>query len=30
LFPLFEPSGNFETDLAKLQALYAGVTGCNP
>jgi 1-acyl-sn-glycerol-3-phosphate acyltransferase len=27
LFPLFEPSGNFDADLANLQALYAGVTG---
>jgi len=30
LFPLFEPTGDFDADLAKLQALYAGVTGCNP
>jgi 1-acyl-sn-glycerol-3-phosphate acyltransferase len=30
LFPLFEPSGDFDADLAKLQALYADVTGCNP
>lgn len=30
LFPVFEPSGNYEADLAKLQSLYAGVRGCNP
>ncbi len=29
LFPLFEPTGNYEADLAQLQALYAGVHGCN-
>jgi 1-acyl-sn-glycerol-3-phosphate acyltransferase len=30
LFPLFEPSGNFDEDLAKLQALYRDVRGRNP
>ena len=30
LFPLFEPTGNFEADLAKLQALYRDVRGRNP
>jgi 1-acyl-sn-glycerol-3-phosphate acyltransferase len=30
LFPLFEPSGNFDEDLAKLQALYRDVHGRNP
>jgi len=30
LFPLFEPTGNFEGDLAKLQALYRDVRGRNP
>jgi 1-acyl-sn-glycerol-3-phosphate acyltransferase len=25
LFPVFEPTGNYEADLARLQALYAGV-----
>jgi len=30
LFPPFEPTGSFEADLPKLQALYAGVSGCNP
>ncbi len=29
LFPLFEPGGNYAADLAKLQALYAGVRGRN-
>ena len=29
LFPLFEPSGNYEADLARLQALYADVRGRN-
>jgi len=29
LFPLFEPTGNYEADLAKLQALYEGVRGRN-
>ena len=27
LFPLFEPTGNYEADLARLQALYEGVRG---
>lgn len=27
LFPLFEPTGNYEADLARLQALYADVRG---
>ena len=25
LFPLFEPTGNYEADLPRLQALYAGI-----
>jgi 1-acyl-sn-glycerol-3-phosphate acyltransferase len=29
LFPVFEPTGNYEDDLARLQALYAGVRGRN-
>lgn len=29
LFPVFEPTGNYEADLARLQALYAGVQGRN-
>jgi 1-acyl-sn-glycerol-3-phosphate acyltransferase len=29
LFPLFEPTGSYEADLANLQALYADVRGCN-
>ena len=29
LFPLFEPTGNYEADLARLQALYEGVRGRN-
>jgi len=29
LFPLFEPSGDYEADLAKLQALYIDVRGRN-
>ena len=29
LFPLFEPSGNYEADLVRLQALYSDVRGCN-
>ena len=29
LFPVFEPTGNYEADLAKLQALYEGVRGRN-
>jgi len=29
LFPLFEPSGNYEADLARLQALYDDVRGRN-
>jgi 1-acyl-sn-glycerol-3-phosphate acyltransferase len=27
LFPVFEPTGDYESDLAKLQALYAGIRG---
>jgi 1-acyl-sn-glycerol-3-phosphate acyltransferase len=29
LFPLFEPTGNYEADQARLQALYEGVRGRN-
>jgi 1-acyl-sn-glycerol-3-phosphate acyltransferase len=29
LYPVFEPTGNFEADLATLQTLYAGVRGRN-
>lgn len=29
LFPVFEPTGNYEADLARLQALYRGVRGRN-
>ena len=29
LYPVFEPTGNYEADLAKLQALYVGVRGRN-
>jgi len=29
LFPVFEPTGNYEADLARLQALYVGVRGRN-
>jgi 1-acyl-sn-glycerol-3-phosphate acyltransferase len=29
LFPAFEPTGNYEADLARLQALYNGVRGRN-
>jgi 1-acyl-sn-glycerol-3-phosphate acyltransferase len=29
LFPVFEPTGNYEADLARLQALYLGVRGRN-
>jgi 1-acyl-sn-glycerol-3-phosphate acyltransferase len=29
LFPVFEPTGNYEADLARLQALYEGVRGRN-
>jgi len=29
LFPLFDPTGNYEADLARLQALYEGVRGRN-
>ncbi len=29
LFPLFEPSGDYEADLARLQALYEDVRGRN-
>lgn len=29
LFPLFEPTGNYEADLARLQALYEGARGRN-
>lgn len=29
LFPLLEPGGNYEADLARLQALYDGVRGLN-
>lgn len=29
LFPLFEPTGNYGADLARLQALYEGVRGRN-
>jgi len=30
LFALFEPTGDYEVDLAKLQALYVDVCGRNP
>jgi 1-acyl-sn-glycerol-3-phosphate acyltransferase len=30
LFALFEPTGNFEADMSKLQALYTDVRGRNP
>ena len=29
LFPVFEPSGNYEADVARLQALYTDVRGRN-
>jgi 1-acyl-sn-glycerol-3-phosphate acyltransferase len=29
LFPVFEPTGNYEADLARLMALYEGVRGRN-
>jgi 1-acyl-sn-glycerol-3-phosphate acyltransferase len=29
LFPVFEPTGNYEADLARLMALYEGVHGRN-
>jgi 1-acyl-sn-glycerol-3-phosphate acyltransferase len=29
LFPLFEPTGDYEADLVRLQALYHDVRGCN-
>ncbi len=29
LYPVFEPTGNYEADLARLQALYEGVRGRN-
>jgi 1-acyl-sn-glycerol-3-phosphate acyltransferase len=29
LFPVFEPTGDYEADLAKLKALYEGVQGRN-